>query len=80
MTEPITTVEAAVAKQGALPVPGGPATEFGIRLPDGTTLRSGNPLDRREQEDRLGRYQDSCPQARLVQRTVHYSDWTEADQ
>jgi cell division protein ZapA (FtsZ GTPase activity inhibitor) len=55
------------------------ATEFGIRFSDSTTLRSGNPLDRSEQERRLADYLPECPQARLVQRTVRYGDWTEAD-
>jgi hypothetical protein len=87
MTEPITTVEAAVAELGALPVPCGPqlqtkpdAVEFGIRLSDGSVFRGPYPQDRQGQEVRLARLQEACPRARLVQRTVHYGDWTEADQ
>jgi hypothetical protein len=80
MTEPITTVEAAVAERGALPVPGGPVVEFAVRLPSGNVVRTGNPTSRREQEARLARYIGEFPQARLVQRTVRYGDWTEADQ
>jgi hypothetical protein len=77
MTEPITTVEAAVAELGALPMPAGPATEYGIRFSDSSVLREGNPLDRGEQERRLAGYLPECPQVRLVQRTV--GPWTEAD-
>jgi hypothetical protein len=149
MTEPITTVEAAVAELGALPVPCGPqplddarlaeirnllryetsisfhsarakesmllllheveqwratygadalpaalkklreadeqlalpsTTEFAVRLPSGDVLRAGDPTSRHDQEARLARYVGDFPAARLVQRTVHYGDWTEADQ
>jgi hypothetical protein len=71
----------AVAEQGALPVPAGPsAVEYGIRFSDGSILRSDTPRTRSNWERRFTHYQASSPQARLVQRTVHYSDWTEADQ
>jgi hypothetical protein len=126
MTEPITTVEAAVAELGALPVPAGSptqddpvardreilraapkssddwddetwaawwhtaervnanrrtVTEYGIRFSDGSVLHSDSWCHRRERtEERLAAYQTECPAARLVQRTVHYGDWTEADQ
>jgi hypothetical protein len=78
---PPTTVEEALPTVGALPVPGGSPqiTEFAVRLPSGNVVRTGDPTSRRDQEARLARYIGEFPAARLVQRTVHYGDWTEAD-
>ncbi|MFH8804113.1 hypothetical protein ACH4F6_31745 [Streptomyces sp. NPDC017936] len=54
-------------------------TEFAVRLPSGNVLRVGDPTSRPDQESRLARYVDDFPAARLVQRSVVYGEWTEAD-
>lgn len=55
------------------------ATEFGIRLGDGTVLVDGAAGDRREQEARLARYRDTWPEAELVRRPVFHGEWSSAE-
>lgn len=50
-------------------------TQYGIRTPDGDVLNSTE--DHRESVARLGRYQDTWPDAVLVKRTVRHSEWTD---
>ncbi|MGW4075913.1 hypothetical protein ACWELB_20785 [Streptomyces asiaticus] len=53
------------------------ATQYGIRTPDGDVLNSTE--DYKESVARLGRYQDTWPDAVLVERTVRHGEWTEAE-
>ncbi|CAK7288634.1 hypothetical protein [Streptomyces misionensis] len=62
------------AEVGARPAD---AIEYSIRIPDGTILGDGWTFDLRDQEARLERYRCCWPEAVLVQRAVHYSEWAE---
>ncbi|MCP3820130.1 hypothetical protein NLX86_19115 [Streptomyces sp. A3M-1-3] len=53
------------------------AVEFGVQAPDGDVLVP--TPDRAAAEQRLARYRDMWPTAALMQRTVRYSAWTEAE-
>ena len=51
------------------------AVQYGIDFGRGFDITDG--FDRELQEQRLGRWRDTHPDARLVQRTVRYGAWTE---
>lgn len=57
------------------------ATEYGIRIPDGIVLRDGDTFNLKDQQGRLlqCRGRGNWPDAVLVQRTVRYGAWTEAE-
>lgn len=57
------------------------ATEYGVRLPNGSVHMGGLITDRREAEQRLARYRDfQYPDAELVQRTVTFGEWAPAEE